>query len=138
MRRLALFTVIVLLTAATAFAHHSYGEYDQEHPVSISGIIQQLVIGSPHSVMRVRTVDNVIYTMVWGNAAQLARWGVRPGTLHAGDRIVVTGAEMRDRSFHTMSLITEIRRPADGWRWTRSSADLPSAPTTRQSAPVRQ
>ena len=139
MRRLALLTVTILLTATTAFAHHSYGEYDQDHPVSISGTIQSLVIGSPHSVMRVRTADNVIYTLVWGNAAQLARWGVKPGTLHAGDRIVVTGAEMRDRSFHTMSLISEIRRPADGWRWTRATGPLPStAPTARESAPVHR
>jgi hypothetical protein len=139
MRRLVLFTVFALLTATAAFAHHSYGEYDQEHPVSIAGTIQQLVIGSPHSVMRLRTDNNVVYTMVWGNAAQLARWGVTPGTLRAGDRIVVTGAEMRDRSFHTVSLISEIRRPADGWRWTRASASLsPTGPTGRESVPVRR
>jgi hypothetical protein len=139
MRRLALFTVTVLLTATTAFAHHSYGEYDQDHPVSITGIIQQLSIGSPHTVMRVRTDDNVIYTMVWGNAAQLARWGVTPRTLRAGDRVVVTGAELRDRSFHTMSLLTEIRRPADGWRWTRATEALPPiAPTPRGSAPAHR
>ena len=140
MRRLALFTVVVLLTAGPALAHHSYGEYDQEHPVSVAGIIQQLVIGSPHTVMRVRTDDNTIYTMVWGNAAQLARWGVTARTLRAGDRVVITGAELRDRSFHTMSLLTEIRRPADGWRWTRAASDpAPStAPTKPGSAPVRR
>ena len=139
MRRLALVLVFALAAAPAAFAHHSYGEYDQDHPVSISGIIQQLVIGSPHTVMRVRTDDNVIYTMVWGNAAQLSRWGITPRTLHAGDRIVVTGAELRDRSFHTISLITEIRRPADGWRWPRvNDSPQPSAPTGRESAPAHR
>ena len=135
MRRVVLISAFALLLAATpSFAHHSYGEYDQDHAVSVTGTILQMVIGSPHTVLRLRTDDSTIYTLVWGNAQQLARWGIKPGVLHAGDRIVVTGSEMRDRSFHTMSLLTEIRRPTDGWRWTRPS-DAPASSGTTAAAP---
>jgi len=134
MRRVALISAVALLLAATpSFAHHSYGEYDQDHAVSVTGTILQMVIGSPHTVLRLRTDDSTIYTLIWGNAQQLARWGIKPGVLHAGDRIVVTGSEMRDRSFHTMSLLTEIRRPSDGWRWRPSATPSSSAPTARAS-----
>jgi hypothetical protein len=121
-------TVAALLCAVPAVAHHSYGEYDQDHPISVEGTIQQVIVGNPHALLRVRTDKNVVYTAEWGNALQLRRWGLKPGTLRAGDRVVITGSPLRDRSFRTIALLTEIRRPADGWRWSR---DLPpSAPST--------
>ena len=35
------------------------------------------------------------------------------------DRVVVTGNPLRDESKKVLSLLTEIRRPSDGWSWMR-------------------
>jgi len=114
---------LIVLIAGTAAAHHSYGEFDRDHPVTIEGVVQQVILGNPHAIVQFRTDKNLIYTAEWGNALQLARSGVKPGTLRAGDRIVVTGSPLKDPSFHTLSLLTEIRRPVDGWQWHRSALD---------------
>jgi hypothetical protein len=111
---------LVLLLATGVAAHHSYGEFDRAHPITVEGVVQQVILGNPHAVLQLRTDKNVVYTAELGNALQLARTGMKPGTLRAGDRIVVTGCPLRDPSFHTISLVTEIRRPADGWRWSGS------------------
>src|SRR5215208_6398440 len=109
---------IVPLLATSAFAHHSYGDFDRNHPVSVEGTIQQVIFGNPHAMLQVRTDGNVVYTAEWGNALQLSRTGVKPGVLRPGDRIVITGSPFRDRSFHTISLLTDVRRPSDGWHWS--------------------
>jgi hypothetical protein len=113
----------ILLLATSAFAHHSYGEFDRDHPITVEGVVQQVVLGNPHAIIQVRTDKNIVYTAEWGNALQLARTGVKAGTLRAGDRVVLTGSPLKDPSFHTISLVTEIRRPADGWRWLRTDLD---------------
>jgi hypothetical protein len=53
----------------------------------------------------------------WLAALQLNRTGVMAGTLHPGDRLVVTGYPARNASGHQLRLRT-IARPKDGWRWT--------------------
>jgi hypothetical protein len=120
-RIVLLFPALALLLAAPAAAHHSYGEYDRQHPVSIEGIVQQVMIANPHPIMRIKTSDGVVYTAEWSTVMQLARSGVQTGTLRPGDRVIVTGSPLRDRSFHTLSLLTEVRRPSDGWKWSRPS-----------------
>jgi hypothetical protein len=122
MRRIVASVGVFLMLATSAFAHHSYGEFDRDHPIMVEGIVQQVILGNPHAVLQLRTDKNIVYTAELGNALQLARTGVKAGTLRAGDRIVVTGCPLRDASFHTISLVTEIRRPADGWRWSQPNA----------------
>ena len=116
-------TCLLVLLATSAGAHHSYGEFDRDHPVTIEGVVQQVILGNPHAIVQVRTDNNIIYTAEWGNALQLARTGVKAGTLRAGDRILLTGSPLKDPSFHTISLVSEIRRPADGWRWRRTDLE---------------
>jgi hypothetical protein len=111
---------ITVLMAPAALAHHSYGEFDLQHPVTIQGTLQQVVIRNPHGVLRILSSDGQVYTAEWANAQQLVQTGIRAGMLRAGDHVVVTGCPMRDRSFHTLALLTEVRRPADGWRWSLS------------------
>jgi hypothetical protein len=33
--------------------------------------------------------------------------------------VIITGAAMRDPNLKVLSLLSEIRRPSDGWRWAR-------------------
>ena len=118
-KRLLFLTLSALAFATTTFAHHSYAAYDREHKVSVTGQLEQLTLGNPHAMLLVRADDGTAYSVEWGNAFVLNRSGFRPGMLAVGDRVTVIGSQTWDAAAHRMSLVTEIRRLRDGWRWSR-------------------
>ena len=108
------------ISSATVLdAHHSYAAFDREHPVSIEGEITQVVFANPHVVLTVRAAD-ADYTVEWLSMFQLTgRYHVQKDTLAAGDHVVVTARATRDPSEHRLSIVTDVRRPSDGWSWSR-------------------
>jgi len=119
-RTLALTFAAIVLTAATISAHHSYAAFDRDHPVSIEGEISRVLYANPHVVMTVKAADGE-YTVEWLSFTQLARWhDAKITSLSVGDHVLVTARATKDRSEHRLSLVTDIRRPADGWSWSRS------------------
>lgn len=124
-RALALTFAAICLTATAVSAHHSYAAYDWEHPVSIEGEIAQVLYANPHVILTIRTND-ADYTVEWLSLYQVSRWIVAKGRLAVGDRIILTGRALRDRTEHRISLVTDIKRPADGWAWSRPMAGLPN------------
>jgi hypothetical protein len=122
-RTLALMLAALLATAGTASAHHSYAAYDREHPVSIEGDISQVVYANPHVIFTVHAND-AEYTVEWLSLYQVSRWIVAKGKLAVGDHVVLTGCALRDKTERRISLVTDIRRPSDGWAWSRQIAGL--------------
>ena len=120
MRRALALVLTALLFAATAVsAHHSYAAFDRDHPVSIEGDIARVLYANPHVVMTIRAADGN-YTVEWLSFSQLARWPEAKATsLNVGDHVIVTARATHDRAEHRLSLVTDIRRPADGWSWSR-------------------
>ena len=117
------FVLILLsvLTAGSAYAHHSYGAYYEDQTVTIEGTLETIRFANPHVMMTIRTDASVVYTAEWQNLIQLRHGNVGPDTLKAGDRLVVIASPPRDPSSHTITLLREIRRPSDGWRWRRTT-----------------
>jgi Family of unknown function (DUF6152) len=116
----------VLLVASTASlvtlsapAHHSYAQFDRCHPVALEGDIQNVEWANPHIVISLKTADATSYRLEWFNLPQLQSAGLSTGTLKTGDHVVITGSATRDPALRLVSLLTEIRRPSDGWSWTR-------------------
>lgn len=107
-----------VLGAATVSAHHSYGAFDREHPVSIEGDVTRVTFANPHVIIAVQTTHTE-YSVEWLSLYQLRRWNVSKDDLQVGDHVVVTGSIPRDRTDHRLSIVTDIRRPSDGWSWTR-------------------
>jgi hypothetical protein len=68
-------------------------------------------------VLLVATSDAGTYRAEWWNVSRLTQAGVSSDALKVGDRVVVTGAVNRDPDKRIITLLTEIRRVADGWRW---------------------
>ena len=114
-------TLVALLTGGAAYAHHSYGAYYEDQTVTIEGTLETIRFANPHVIMTLRTDAQQVYTLEWQNVIQLRHGNVGPTTLKAGDRIVVIGSPPRDSSSHTITLLREISRPADGWRWRRTT-----------------
>jgi hypothetical protein len=123
MRR-TFFAVIgaIVLTGGSGLAHHSYAEFQTDQTVSIEGDVEELLFVNPHVVLKVHAKDSHTYTAVWQAAYQLARTGVIRTTLNVGDHVIVSGSPARDSANYTLSLLKEVQRPLDGWRWSRQTA----------------
>ena len=118
----------LFLQAASGLAHHSYAEFDRDKTVTIEGAITHLVYGNPHVVLTVQTADGALFTVVWSAPNNLLRrFGMQSNTLKVGDRVAVSGSPNRDPSVRTLSLITEVRRPADGKVWSEPRAPAQTA-----------
>jgi len=105
---------------APAAAHHSYAAFDRCQPVTLEGDVDSVEWVNPHIRIHMRTADSGAYFVEWFSLIQLQQAGIEPDTLKAGDRILVSGSAMRDPSMKVLSLLTEIRRMADGWHWERA------------------
>jgi hypothetical protein len=118
-RRVCLFSVLMFaLPAVSAVAHHSYGEYDRDKPVTMEGAVKSVSWANPHVLITLQTESQGDYTVEWGSLVQLTRQGIKLGVLKSGDHLSVTGSINRNPEKHILTLLREIRRPADGWRWT--------------------
>jgi uncharacterized protein DUF6152 len=109
------------LVAAAVAAHHSYGAYFEDQTVSVEGTIESIHFANPHVTFILRTDGGEVYTAEWQNLIQLRHGNVGPTTLKAGDRVIVVASPPRDPSSRKITLLREVRRPADGWRWRRTT-----------------
>jgi hypothetical protein len=105
--------------AGDVYAHHSYAAFDRCKPVALEGKIDKVEWVNPHIVIELRAKDAGPYRIEWFALGQLAQADIAAGTLQTGDHVIITGAPMRDPSLKVLSLLSEIRRPSDGWVWAR-------------------
>jgi hypothetical protein len=108
------------LAAAPAFAHHSYAEFDRGKTVTITGEIQKIDWRNPHIVLTIKTKDAGTYQVFWLSSTRLRRYsGAMRENLKVGDPVSVSGSPNYDPNVHTLTLISEVKRRSDGWRWWR-------------------
>jgi len=129
-------TAVCMCTAGVpAHAHHSYGLFfDTCTSVTVEGQIEAVLWKDPHVWLDLKTDDGTAYRIEWTGPQNLKRDAVAADTLKAGDRVVVAGSPPRDRSQtriaypapNVVSVLTQIRRPADGWSWMRTPGFPPS------------
>src|SRR5687767_9376666 len=120
----------VCLAARPAGAHHAYPTFfDLCTRVTIEGQIENVEWKTPHVWLHVTTNDGTVHRAEWTGPAALERNGVRADSIKAGDRIVATGSPFRDPAVirrsvpafkgefldTTVSALTQVRRPSDGW-----------------------
>ena len=118
----ALYTACIVAATcplAPAHAHHSYAAFDPCKPIALEGEINKVEWVNPHIVIELRTQEVANYRIEWFALGQLAQANIATGTLQTGDHVVISGAPMRDPNLKVLSLLSEIRRPSDGWRWAR-------------------
>lgn len=103
--------------STSAYAHHGYAQYDRCRKVSIEGVVESVAWENPHVVIMLETAEAGTYRVEWDSLLQLARTGILKPVLSPGEHLVVTGSTNRDPSTKIMTLLTGIRRAADGWSW---------------------
>ena len=86
------------------------------------GEIDSISWANPHIVMVIDASDSQQYRIEWFSLQQLARAGLSAHSLLTGDHVVIKGARHRDPAMNVVTLLTEVRRPQDGWAWSRERA----------------
>jgi hypothetical protein len=117
--RMALFAGVILASAVTAFAHHSFAAtYDESKTITIKGKMVQFAFRNPHSFVQVEVTtgkEKVRWAVEWAGTTQLNNTGVQNDTLKYGDDVEVTGNPGRDAGAHKLRMRT-VKRP-DGFSW---------------------
>ena len=118
---LGLITMVILTSAVTAYAHHSFAAtYQETKKVQIEGKVASFTFRNPHSFLYINAPDpqGVMqrWTIEWGGAGLLAGQGITRDSLKSGDNVVITGNPGRDVTEHRMRMAS-LRRTSDGFGW---------------------
>jgi hypothetical protein len=92
--------VVLLLVSGPMFAHHGGAQYDTKHPVTITGTVTEYIFTNPHVQIHFDVKDETGNTEKWiaetASPQRLFGFGWNAKTLKAGDKITVTGAQLKD------------------------------------------
>jgi hypothetical protein len=123
-RTMGLAAAVAAALTGSANAHHGYAQYDRCAPAGFEGEIERISWGDPHIVFDLKADDATTYRVEWINMQQLRNAGLESGALHLGDRVLVVGSLNRNPELKIVTLLSEISRPADGWRWSRTRRSI--------------
>jgi Family of unknown function (DUF6152) len=115
-RLLLAFAGAVVLSSATAYAHHSFAAtYIVDKEIKIEGDMVQFMFRNPHSFVHVQAPDPEgtmqRWAIEWAAAGQLT--GIARDTLKPGDHVIITGNPGRNPEEHRIRM-TGLKRPANG------------------------
>ena len=92
--------VVLLMVSGPMLAHHGGAQYDTQHPVTVTGTVTEYMFTNPHVQIHfdVKGENGNVEKWVAETASpqRLFGFGWNAKTLKAGDRITVTGAQLRD------------------------------------------
>jgi len=110
--RFVLATAGVLAMSSAIRAHHSFSAaFDENKPVSITGVMAEIRIENPHSWFFVNVTDASGKVTRWGfegnTPTSLLRAGYKRDAVKVGDKVTVKGSRARDVNA-TMGAAREI------------------------------
>ncbi len=90
----------VLLLTASAFAHHSHGNYDVQTWTTMEGTVKQVIFIVPHSIVYLDVKGQSGETVTWSleatNPQGIFLKGVKKEDVQVGDKIKVRCHLLRD------------------------------------------
>jgi uncharacterized protein DUF6152 len=91
----------VIITAAPGWAHHSFSSaYDLKQPVTVRGVITQVLLRNPHSWFVLDVKDQTGKVESWafeaGTPSGMIRNGYKPGIIKQGAEVTIKGFRARD------------------------------------------
>ena len=96
-------SLCALLGSELASAHHSAAMFDAGKEITLTGTVKEFQWMSPHCWIQLLVPDEAhpdAAPVEWGiemdNPTGLSRHGWKPGSLKAGDRVVVVAHPLRD------------------------------------------
>jgi len=102
----------VVAMPAVVRAHHSFAAaFDENKPVSVTGVMAEIRIENPHSWFFVNVTDETGKVTRWGfegnTPTSLLRAGYKRDAVKVGDKVTIKGSRARDLTA-TMGAAREI------------------------------
>ena len=92
--------IVASFMLTSAFAHHSFVNFDMEHDTTITGVVKEFKLTNPHAYVSIVTMEASGATTGWlvefGSAAGLSRRGWTRHSWKPGDTVRVVGHIARD------------------------------------------
>ena len=92
--------VVLLIVAGPMFAHHGGAQYDTKHPVTVTGTVTEYMFTNPHVQIHFEVTNENGSVDKWiaetASPQRLYSFGWNAKTLKVGDKITVTGAQLKD------------------------------------------
>ena len=109
--------LVALGTGVPAWAHHSFAaSYDLNNPVTVHGVITEVLLRNPHSWFRLEVKDPSGKVEEWsfeaGTPSGMIRNGYKKDVIKAGAEVTIKGFHARDAS-QTRGMLRELTT-ADG------------------------
>ena len=118
-RWILLFAGVLAISVRPALAHHSIaGVYDTSQQVSIEGVVMQFHFVNPHPFLTVEVRGDggaQQWRLEMDNRRELVDVGMNEETLKPGDKVVVKGNPVREKSQGLY--IRKLERPSDGFQY---------------------
>ena len=90
----------LVVASRPALAHHAGATYDAEHPITLTGVVTEFHLVTPHTQIYFDVTDAQGNVAHWiglsGPPQRLYRSGWRGDSLKPGDKITITGAPSKD------------------------------------------
>ncbi len=95
--------LVALGVGVPAWAHHSYAAaYDMQQPVTVHGVITQVLLRNPHSWFSLEVKDPSGKIEDWsfeaGTPSGMIRNGYKPNIIKPGAEVTIKGFRARDAS----------------------------------------
>lgn len=101
-KTLGLAAAVALALTVPTGAHHSHGNYDLTKWIFLEGVVTQVVLVPPHSIVYIDVKDEKGKVTTWSmeatSARQLFDKGVKREDVQLGDRIKARCFQLRDGS----------------------------------------
>jgi tRNA(Ile2) C34 agmatinyltransferase TiaS len=92
--------VALFAVSGPALAHHGGAQYDAQHPVTVTGVVTEYIFTNPHVQVHFDVTDENGKVDKWiaetASPQRLFSFGWNAKTLKPGDKITVTGAQLKD------------------------------------------
>lgn len=86
--------ILAVLALAPAAAHHGWGSYVADKPITINGPIMTARFENPHAVITVRA-DDVAWTVILAPTSRMTSRGATQRVVAAGKTVSVVGYASR-------------------------------------------
>jgi hypothetical protein len=92
--------VVLLMVSGPMFAHHGGAQYDTKHAVTVTGNVTEYMFTNPHVQIHFDVKHEKGSVEKWvaetASPQRLFSFGWNAKTLKVGDKITVTGAQLKD------------------------------------------
>ncbi|MCS6877863.1 MAG: DUF6152 family protein [Geminicoccaceae bacterium] len=96
MRRRAFLVVLFAAVPLAARAHHGWGSYDSDRPLTLSGVVERVSFENPHGILILRTPDKV-WEVVLAPPFRMINRGLHEHMIRPGQVVEIMGYPHRTR-----------------------------------------